>query len=182
MSTGVEELKDALQEALESRGSLDKLKARIRAEIFCALDEHSDPKPKLSNENLVMNELIREYLEYNKYNYAASVLMAESGQPQQKLGREFIGEELNLTEDPKNKNIPLLYSLLSHFMNKGSTTTSQPRTFGKENVEVPVAPSISERKKTDEGFAADSDRKYCEKKTNQKYVKQQQKSSNPCID
>lgn len=65
-----------VKETLEHRGVLNQLKARIRAEVFSALDDQAEEKPSLSNENLLINELIREYLEYNKYKYTASVLQA----------------------------------------------------------------------------------------------------------
>lgn len=55
---------------------MGQLKARIRAEVFNALDDQSEPRPPLSHENLLINELIREYLEFNKYRYTASVLTA----------------------------------------------------------------------------------------------------------
>lgn len=66
----------AVRETLESRGVLGQLKARIRAEVFSALDDQREPRPQLSHENLLINELIREYLEYNRYRYTASVLTA----------------------------------------------------------------------------------------------------------
>ena len=66
----------AVKETLESRGVLNHLKARIRAEVFSALEDQREPRPFLSHENLLVNELIREYLEFNKYRYAASVLTA----------------------------------------------------------------------------------------------------------
>ncbi|XP_075574981.1 centrosomal protein 20 isoform X4 [Pelecanus crispus] len=72
----VAELKAVLKDTLEKRGALGQIKARIRAEVFNALDDRSEPRPPLSHENLLINELIREYLEYNKYKYAASVLTA----------------------------------------------------------------------------------------------------------
>ncbi len=65
-----------VKESLETRGALTQIKARIRAEVFSALDDQSEPRPKLSNENLLINELIREYLEFNNYKYSASVLQA----------------------------------------------------------------------------------------------------------
>lgn len=65
-----------MRETLESRGVLGQLKARIRAEVFSALDDQREPRPPLSHENLLINELIREYLEFNKYRYTASVLTA----------------------------------------------------------------------------------------------------------
>uniref|UniRef100_A0AAY5KR37 Centrosomal protein 20 n=1 Tax=Esox lucius TaxID=8010 RepID=A0AAY5KR37_ESOLU len=112
----ITELKCALRETLESRGVLGQLKARIRAEVFNALDDESEPRPTLSHENLLINELIREYLEFNKYRYTASVLTAESGQPEIPLDREFMANELKVVEDPSARSVPLLYGLLSHFL------------------------------------------------------------------
>ncbi|XP_036051067.1 centrosomal protein 20 isoform X2 [Onychomys torridus] len=72
----VTELKAVLKNTLEKKGVLGHLKARIRAEVFNALDDDHEPRPSLSHENLIINELIREYLEFNKYKYTASVLIA----------------------------------------------------------------------------------------------------------
>ncbi|TRY92869.1 hypothetical protein DNTS_029148 [Danionella cerebrum] len=112
----VTELKSALRETLETRGVLGQLKARVRAEVFSALDDPNTPRPPLSHENLLINELIREYLEFNKYRYTASVLTAESGQPEVPLERDFLAKELNVAEDPSSKTVPLLYGLFSHFL------------------------------------------------------------------
>lgn len=114
----------ALTETLEARGVLGDVKARLRAEIFQALNDdvscrcqlfpHDlatavpprqgltskplDPRPQtescpaLSRENLLINELIREYLEYNKYKYTLSTMLA--GEPHQPL--LFISFSLSL--------------------------------------------------------------------------------------
>nr|XP_006637377.1 PREDICTED: lisH domain-containing protein FOPNL isoform X2 [Lepisosteus oculatus] len=113
------ELKLALKETLESRGVLGQLKARIRAEVFNALDDQNEARPPLSHENLLINELIREYLDFNKYRYTASVLTVESGQPELPLDRQFLANELNVVEDASARSVPLLYSLLGHFLNSG---------------------------------------------------------------
>uniref|UniRef100_A0A8C3WIG5 Centrosomal protein 20 n=1 Tax=Catagonus wagneri TaxID=51154 RepID=A0A8C3WIG5_9CETA len=112
----VAELKAVLKDTLEKRGVLGHLKARIRAEVFNALDDESEPRPSLSHENLLINELIREYLEFNKYKYTASVLIAESGQPVVPLDRQFLIRELNAFEESKDNTIPLLYGILAHFL------------------------------------------------------------------
>jgi len=65
-----------VKDTLENRGVLGHIKARVRAEVFNALDDEKDDSPPLSNENMLINELIREYLEFNKYKYSASVLQA----------------------------------------------------------------------------------------------------------
>ncbi|KAG8513483.1 LisH domain-containing protein FOPNL, partial [Galemys pyrenaicus] len=103
---------------MEKRGVLGHLKARIRAEVFNALDDESEPRPSLSHENLLLNELIREYLEFNKYKYTASVLIAESGQPLVPLDRQFLIRELNAFEESKDNTIPLLYGILAHFLHR----------------------------------------------------------------
>ncbi|XP_056392345.1 centrosomal protein 20 isoform X3 [Hyla sarda] len=72
----VSDLKAVLADTLDKRGVLGQLKARVRAEVFAALDDQSEPKPVLSHENLLINEMIREYLEFNKYKYTSSVLTA----------------------------------------------------------------------------------------------------------
>ncbi|XP_078274476.1 centrosomal protein 20 isoform X2 [Rhinoraja longicauda] len=114
----VSELKAVLKETLEKRGVMGQLKARIRAEVFSALDDQSEPRPPLSHENLLINELIREYLEFNKYKYTASVLTAEAGQPEIPLERQFLVNELNIVEDTSIKTVPLLYGILAHFVNE----------------------------------------------------------------
>lgn len=68
-----EELRSAVQDSLEHNGSLGEIRAKLRAEIFSALQHPTETKPKLPNENLIINELILEYLNYNHLNCAAFV-------------------------------------------------------------------------------------------------------------
>lgn len=65
-----------LVETLERRGTLNSVRGQIRAEVFNALDDKASVKPKPSNDTILINELIREYLEYNSYNYASVTLRA----------------------------------------------------------------------------------------------------------
>lgn len=112
----IDDLKNVLKETLDNRGALNQIRARIRAEVFSALDDQTDPKPVLSNENMFINELIREYLEFNKYKYTSTVLTAESGQPKEPIDRDFLAAELNIKESSKAKQLPILYGLVSHFL------------------------------------------------------------------
>lgn len=66
----------AIRDTLESRGVLHELRGRVRAEVFSALDVERQSLPPLSHENLIINELIREYLVFNRYRHTASVLTA----------------------------------------------------------------------------------------------------------
>ncbi|KAL1525946.1 hypothetical protein AB1Y20_020772 [Prymnesium parvum] len=111
----------ALRDALERRGVLDQLKARVRAEVFDSLDDPDDVKPRLSHENLLVNELIREYLEYNNYRHTLQVFLPETGQPSAKIDRRILAEKTVIQQElvssgeagPPGQPIPLLYGLLS---------------------------------------------------------------------
>ena len=108
--TTVEELKNALKETLEQKGVLNEIRAKMRQSIFEAIESDDKPQPKLSNENLIINALIKEYLDYNNYLHTASVFQAESGQP--KLDRNFITSQLNIIETNQSQQVPLLYSII----------------------------------------------------------------------
>ncbi|CAM9136439.1 unnamed protein product, partial [Hapterophycus canaliculatus] len=116
----IDDLKEALVENLEQRGVLGKLKARVMAEVFHTLEGPQEGllPPPLSNENLLINELVRDYLSYNGYANALGVFMAESGQPSDRsLDRTFIRDELGLTErrvtpaGDGGRPLPLLYGI-----------------------------------------------------------------------
>ena len=56
----VDELTDVIRETLENRGALGNVRAHLRAEVSNALEDRTSfARPDLSNENLVINELIR---------------------------------------------------------------------------------------------------------------------------
>jgi lisH domain-containing protein FOPNL len=85
-----------LKENLETSGALREIKARLQEELFKELEDKSENKPPLNNENVLLNELILEYLMYNGYSVAASVLITESGHPKGLLGRKFLQNELKI--------------------------------------------------------------------------------------
>lgn len=108
----INELKDVLKETLEERGVLSQVRAKIRAEIFSTLNDNPPSRPDLSNENLVINELIREYLTFNGYQHTLAVFLPESGQPvNAPLERRDITRQLKIVEDRKSQELPLLYGL-----------------------------------------------------------------------
>lgn len=81
-------------ERLENAGVLNELRARIRAELLSTMEGKVTPSlvivarvklradlqeskpPPLCNENLLINELIREYLLFNRYHCSSAVLQA----------------------------------------------------------------------------------------------------------
>ena len=116
--TTVEELKNALKETLEQKGVLNEIRAKMRQSIFEAIESDDKPKPKLSNDNLIINALIKEYLDYNNYLHTSSVLQAESGQPKDKIDRNFIANQLNIIENNQSQKVPLLYSIIFGLQSK----------------------------------------------------------------
>jgi len=121
----IDDLKSVLKETLDNRGVLNQMRARIRAEVFSALDDQTESKPILSNENLLINELVREYLEFNKYKYTNTVLLAESGQPKEPVDRNFLAAELNLTETASSQKLPILYGLVSYFLEQRNNSVPE---------------------------------------------------------
>ena len=111
--SSVNELKEVLKDHLGSKGVLDKLRTELRTEIFNALnDEDSNPHKNLSKENILINDLIKEYLAFNGYLYTKSVFDTESGNPKERLSRDIIATELNVVENKQTQQLPLVYSLV----------------------------------------------------------------------
>ena len=113
----LEDLKNVLRETLEQKGVLNEVKSKIRAEIFTALDSENAGKPALSNENMIINEMIREYLEYNKYYNAASVMVTETGQPHEPpFDRQYLQKKFGISAqkggNKRGEQLPLLYDII----------------------------------------------------------------------
>ena len=90
----------------------------MRQSIFEAIQSDDKPQQQLSNDNLIINELIKEYLQYNNYLHSLSVFQAETGQPKNKLDREFIANQLNIIESNSSRQVPLLYSIIFGIKNE----------------------------------------------------------------
>jgi lisH domain-containing protein FOPNL len=112
LNTTNEDLKSALKTSLEERGVLNSIKALMRKSIFDAIDIDNYAKPKIPEENLIINEMIKEYLKYNNYNYSNQVFQSETGQPENPFDRDYIEKELNINTDKTQNEKPLLYFLL----------------------------------------------------------------------
>ena len=129
----IEELKSSLKEEMIKRGILNKIKAEMRQEIYNILDNDNDneQKPNLTKENFIINELIKEYFDYNDYNYSSKVFQSETGQIKNELKRDDLAKELNIIEGENNKNKPLLYSIFFGLKNHNDNLI--PLKFENEN-------------------------------------------------
>ena len=111
-----------MKESLINKGILNEIKAHMRQEIYNILDNDNDndinQKPKLTKENIIINELIKEYFNFNGFKFSSNVLQSEVGQTNNNLNRNDIIRELNIIENENNKNKPILYTILSGLQNK----------------------------------------------------------------
>ena len=114
------ELTEAIYETLKRKGTLNKIKARLRAEIYNTIEDKSVAFPEKPPEVYLASELIREYLMSFKLNSSLSVFNEEQGQPaEMTVDRTFIGAELGfnlLEEKDEASQVPLLVLLVKHLM------------------------------------------------------------------
>ena len=54
---------------------MNEMRSKMRAELYHLLEDNIIEKPQVSQENLLLNELIREYMEFNSYRYSKSVFL-----------------------------------------------------------------------------------------------------------
>lgn len=80
-------LKQTVKGLLNEKGLLDKIKAEIRAEIFRTLEngkemgikiENNENKYENSEDDLIINEMIVEYLNHKGLNHTLSVFISEA--------------------------------------------------------------------------------------------------------
>lgn len=70
-------------------------------------------KPPNSNEEIsLVNELIREFLEWNGYLYTASVLTSEAALPFDKKSRADLCTEVGVKDDDNSSGLPLLANIV----------------------------------------------------------------------
>ncbi len=116
------DLVSAVEETLKRRGILDKLKAKIRAEVFHALDD-KDVAPVRTNHDppqdlFIAMELVKDFLMLMKLDNTLSVFCEEMGQTvNMTVDRSFIGSELGVNSAGSDESVPMLV-LLTQFMKK----------------------------------------------------------------
>ena len=103
-------------QSLKENGFLNKMSAEVRSEVLNVLkneQQNYQLSPEFSADNFVINELIKEYLEWNNFNQTSDVLSLESGQPKQRISRVELENTMNVRSGENSEKIPLLYSIIS---------------------------------------------------------------------
>jgi hypothetical protein len=117
MMSGQEDITLAVKRTLERTGTLDTVRSLLRADIHCCLTDclkKEEEKLSAPQENILINEIVADYLAFNGYFNTLSVLATETGTPSlldssshvtssnsgslMKLGPEFIRAELGLSK------------------------------------------------------------------------------------
>ncbi|KAG5899908.1 hypothetical protein JTB14_002460 [Gonioctena quinquepunctata] len=113
------DLLDAVKESLQKNGTLGRINGELRAAVMKVLNENvgNDNPPKVPEETKLINELLREYLTWNGYLYTEQILTAESGQKNERLGRDVLTTKFGVMDDAKTGKIPLLYYIVAAFQN-----------------------------------------------------------------
>ena len=120
--------KSAVKVALERKGVLKDIKARLRAEIYSSLEDKSVQMPEKTGDIFLATELVRELLVSLKLGNSLSVFNEEIGQPSEMTcDKDFIAGELgfnvsdtvmggkeNLKGSGSSRDIPLLMQLMRH--------------------------------------------------------------------
>lgn len=110
-------LLNAIKNALELDGTLDKLKEEIQSAMTSIFNATNLDSPEVPEETKLINELIREYLNWNGYLYTEQIFVAESGQSNEKTEREVLAEKVNVIDNEKTVKLPLLYYIVAAFQN-----------------------------------------------------------------
>ncbi|KAJ3187319.1 hypothetical protein HDU85_006607 [Gaertneriomyces sp. JEL0708] len=107
-----EDIKHALTQHLEARGVLSDLRAKVRGEVFRALEGNNESIARpVSRETELVNEVVREYLKAAGYHHTLDVFAAEANLPAKSRGRVPLEDELNVSTDDFPAGVPLLYGL-----------------------------------------------------------------------
>ena len=112
-----DQLTKALQETLERSGTLDSVRTQLRASILrcmteCLPNASPTPPPEVPppNENVLINEMIIEYLSFNGYGQSLAVFAAESHPGGAVLGDAFIRNDVGLSRS--TLSLPMLYEIV----------------------------------------------------------------------
>ncbi|KAG7209617.1 hypothetical protein KM043_011270 [Ampulex compressa] len=112
------DLINAVRESLKADGELARIKAEMRTEVIKLLDNSGKERmnvSKPSHDIVLLNELIREYLDWMGYKYSSTVFIAESDLHRQSLDRTLLAQSLGVQENEKSKSLPLLCSIIETF-------------------------------------------------------------------
>lgn len=129
----MEDMKNLLIQALETRGVLGQVRAKLRSSVFKIVDEQDQKFSmgcglKWENTSLYKTsdtkvgtlsaELIREFMEYLKMDYSLSVFIPEFSISPERLRKEELFAKLGIQQESHLSSFesPTLYFMIYYFM------------------------------------------------------------------
>ncbi|ORX91883.1 hypothetical protein K493DRAFT_47659 [Basidiobolus meristosporus CBS 931.73] len=112
----VEELKQVIKRALEERGALSSVRAKLRSDILTLLDDSCEVKKKEQEElTPLIDQIFIEYLARRDLPHTLSVFLAESGNRSEVSVREQLSTRLGIAS---SNNRPAIYSIVEKCLEK----------------------------------------------------------------
>ena len=119
------DLKSAVRDALERKGVISDIRARLRASVYhCLEDKCTPPSANKSKDLYISTELVRDFLFSMNLSSTLAVFCQELGEASEiHSDREFIAGELGFSissrdDDVHGDSIPLLTLLLQQQKSK----------------------------------------------------------------
>ncbi|XP_076162794.1 centrosomal protein 20 [Ptiloglossa arizonensis] len=119
--TTEKDLINAVRDSLKVDGELGRIKAAMCSKVIKLLDSsNKDSKvkfPKPSQDIILINELIREYLDWMGYKYSSTVFAAECNLSKPPPSKFLLAQSLRVKENDGTKNLALLCSIVETVKN-----------------------------------------------------------------
>jgi len=111
-TTTLQTLNSAVTDTLEYSGVLPSMRSQLREKIFNLLQEDDvSPPGDEPSENVLINELILQYLNWNGHHTTASIFATETNHKPNSLPHTFLESELGVTQK-EDADVPLLYGVV----------------------------------------------------------------------
>ncbi|XP_053977435.1 centrosomal protein 20 [Hylaeus anthracinus] len=119
------DLINAVRESLKVNGELGRIKAAMCTQVIELLDGSNKGNkvklPKPYQDVILLNELIREYIDWMGYKYSSTVFTSECNLSKQAPSKFLLAQSLRLQESDDSKDLPLLCSILDTVKNLKNT-------------------------------------------------------------
>ena len=110
-----DDLLGSVKDVLDRKGVTSQIKARIRAEVYHALEDKTVSAPTKPKGVYLASEIMKDFLQNMKYSSTLSVFSEEVGVSEDgPVDRDFILHELGLNGAETDRSIPLIMLLVNH--------------------------------------------------------------------
>lgn len=149
----MEDMKNLLIQALETRGVLGQVRAKLRSSVFkivddqdqkfnmgCGLKWENQQLYKITEKKLglLSAEMIREFMELLKMDYSLSVFIPECSISPERIRKEEILDKIGLRINESLQELPIIYIIIFYFLYSMKSEPSKVFDFfsgiGKEEI------------------------------------------------